>query len=87
MPPYGLTGVGLPLWDPLDIILYNLVGKYRPRYEGDRMLVELVDVTLDASEADKFLASERGTLSRIPKGENRNVFFFLARPWRYPSYS
>ena len=51
-------------WDPLDIILYDLAGKYRPRYEGDRMMVELVNVNPDLSEAGHFLwrYRERGTL-------------------------
>ena len=51
------------LWNPLDIILYDLAGKYQPRYEGDKMLVELVDVNVDLSEVDGFLwrYKERGT--------------------------
>ena len=64
MSPHGLAGVELILWDPLDIILWNLAGKYRPRYEGDKMLVELVDVYLGGSEAERFLwrYRERGAL-------------------------
>jgi len=43
--------------------LYNLAGKYRPHYKGDEMLVELVDVNPDPSEAGKLLwrYRERGT--------------------------
>jgi len=47
------------LWDPLDIILCNLAGKYQPRYEGDKMLVELVDVNSDPSEVGSFLRRYR----------------------------
>jgi len=56
-------GLNLALWNPLDIILYNLTGKYRPRYEGDKRLVELVDVNSDPPEAGNFLwrYRERGT--------------------------
>ena len=62
--PFRLPGLNLALWDHLDIILYNLAGKYRPRYEGEKMLVGLVDVYLDPSKAEKFLwrYRERGTL-------------------------
>ena len=51
-------------WDPLDVILCNLAGKYRPRYEGDRMLVKLVDVNPDPSEVENLLwrYREKGTL-------------------------
>jgi hypothetical protein len=60
---FGPSGLNLALWDSLDIILYHLAGKYRPRYEGDKMLVELVDVYVDPSEAGNFLGrySQRGT--------------------------
>jgi len=46
------------------MILYNLAGKYESRYEGDKMLVELVDVNLDLSGVGSFLwrYRERGTL-------------------------
>ena len=52
------------LWDPIDPILYDLAGKYQPRYEGDKMVVELMDVNPDPSEAGSFLRRyrERGTL-------------------------
>ena len=52
------------LWESLDIILYNLAGKYESRYEGDTMLVELVDMNLDLSEVWSLLRRyrERGTL-------------------------
>ena len=62
--PFRLPGLNLALWDHLDIILYNLAGKYRPRYEGDKMLVELVDIDLDPFGAGIFLwiYRERGTL-------------------------
>ena len=55
--------LNLSLWDSLDTILYNLARKYRPRYEGDKMLVELMDVNLDPSDAVDFLwrFRERGT--------------------------
>jgi len=54
----------LALWDSLDIILYNLAGKYRPQYEGEKMLVGLVDVRPDPSKAGDFLRRyrERGNL-------------------------
>ena len=63
MSPYRLTGVDLMLWDYLDIVLYDLAGKYRSRYEGDKMLVELVDIYPGGSEAERFLwrYRERGT--------------------------
>jgi len=50
----------LALWDPLDIILYNLAGKYQPRYEGDKMLVGLADVRLDPSKIENFLWRYKG---------------------------
>ena len=43
------------MWEPLDITLYNLAGKYQPQYEGDGILVELVDVNPDPSEVGSFL--------------------------------
>ena len=48
---YVPSRLNLELWDPLDIILYNLAGKYRPEYEGDKMQVELVNVNPYPSEA------------------------------------
>ena len=67
MPDFGPPFSNPALWDPLDIILCNLAGKYRPRYEGDRMLVELVDVNSDPSGAKNLLwrYRERGTLRVI----------------------
>ena len=52
------------LWEPLDVILYNLAGKYESQYEGDKMLVEVVDVDSDPSEVWSLLRRyrERGTL-------------------------
>jgi len=54
----------LALWDPLDNVLYDLAGKYQPRYEGDNMVVKLVDVYPDLSGSKDFLwrYRERGTL-------------------------
>jgi len=48
----------------MDPILYNLAGKYKPQYEGDNMVVELMDVNPGPSEAESFLwrYKERGTL-------------------------
>ena len=57
-------GSNLVLWDPLDIILYNLAGKYRPWHEGDKMLVELVDTNPDHPEAGSFLWSYRQKRAR-----------------------
>ena len=56
-------------WDPLDIVLYNLAGNYQPRYEGDKMVVKLVDVYLDLSGSKDFLwrCRERGTLRVDPE--------------------
>ena len=52
------------LWDPLDIILYKIAGKYQPQYEGDKMLVELEGVNPDPSDVGNFLRRywERRTL-------------------------
>jgi len=63
-PVFSPPGLTYGLWDPMDLILYNLAGKYQPQYEGDKMLVELADVNPDASEAGSFLRRyrERGTL-------------------------
>ena len=64
IPIPGPAAESSALWDPLDIILYNLARKYQPRYEGDKMLVELVDVNSDPSEFGSLLwrYRERGTL-------------------------
>ena len=64
---FSPPGLNLALWDPLDIILYNLAGKYRPRYEGDRMVVELGGVSPGIFEAENFLwrYRKRGTLQVI----------------------
>jgi len=64
IPVSGPADSSSALWEPLDIILYNLAGKYESRYEGDKMLVELVDVNPDPSEVGSFLwrNRERGTL-------------------------
>jgi len=42
---FRLPGLDLSMWDSLDIILYNLAGKYQPQHEGDKMLVELAHVS------------------------------------------
>ena len=51
-------------WDSLDVILYNLAGQYRPRYDGDKMLVHFIHVTSTPSDMRNFLRRyrERGTL-------------------------
>jgi len=63
-PVSGPADLSSVLWEPLDIILYNLAGKYESRYGGDKMLVELVDVNPDPSDVWRFLwrYRERGTL-------------------------
>jgi len=45
---FGLPGLDLPLWDSLDVILYDLAGQYQPQREGDKMLLELVDADVVA---------------------------------------
>ena len=41
MPYFGTPGAGLPRWDSLDVILHRFSGKYRPRSNEDKMVVEL----------------------------------------------
>jgi len=64
IPISGPADSSSALWDPLDMILHNLAGKYESRCEGDKMLVELVDVNLDPSEVWSFFRRyrERGIL-------------------------
>ena len=53
----------------MDPIFYNLARRYQPRYEGDKMVVELMDVNPDPSEVKSFLwrYRERGTLRVHPQ--------------------
>ena len=59
-PDFRPPGSSFALWDPLDGILSDLAGKYQPRYEGDKMVVDLVDVNPDISGAVDFPWRYRG---------------------------
>jgi len=52
----------LSSWDSLDIILYSLAGQYRPRYEGDKMLVNYESKDLRDTENFLWRFRERGIL-------------------------
>ena len=49
-------------WDSLDTILYNLAGQYRPRHEGDQMLVNYESRNLCDTENFLWRFRERGIL-------------------------
>ena len=57
-----------PWDDPLNIILHNFAKKYRPQYEGDEVLLELVHVNSDPSEAGNLLWKYR---KRVTSRVNR----------------
>ena len=49
-------------WESLDVILYNLAGKYRPGYEGDKMLVNFDNNNIRDTWDLLWRHKERGTL-------------------------
>ena len=59
----SMPDFGLPPWDSLDMILYDLAGQYKPRHEGEKMLVELVYENKNPPEVENLLRrySKRGT--------------------------
>jgi len=55
-------GPELTSWDSLDITLYNLAGQYRPRCEGDKMVVNYESRKLCDTENLLWRYRERGVL-------------------------
>ena len=55
-------GSELPSWDSLDTILHNLDGQYRPRHEGDKMLVKYESRDLRDTRNFLWRFRERGVL-------------------------
>ena len=53
-------------WDPLDIVLYKLAGKYQPWHEGDKILVKYHDSRACDTRDLLWRYKERGTLRVNP---------------------